>query len=216
MVTATGPGDRPRRRRNPRGEGHLLRRDILGAASEILKTTGTEEAVTLRRIAKAVGVSAPSIYNHFDDRAAIIDAVVAEHLASLADALTTAARSADDPAGTMLAAWAAYLDFGRDNPGWYRVIFERRFLPLWDEEPRVMTDTAPLFDQAAAMMIGLLQTCMDQGFSTSTDAFADSVAIWYLAHGIVALPTTITSFPWPDRHAHLASSIVTLGHLIQR
>jgi hypothetical protein len=61
-----------------------------------------------------------------------------------------------------------------------------------------MVETLPLFTGTVEMMIGLLQTCIDTGRSASIDAFADSVGIWYYVHGLVALPTTITSFAWPD------------------
>jgi hypothetical protein len=76
-----------------------------------------------------------------------------------------------------------------------------------------MVETVPVFAGTVEMMIGLLQTCIDSGHSTSTDAFTDSVGIWYYVHGLVALPTTITSFPWPDAHTHLDLGIANLGHL---
>jgi hypothetical protein len=79
-----------------------------------------------------------------------------------------------------------------------------------------MVDTAPIFDQTIRMMVGLLQTCVDTGCSSSTDSFADSVAIWYYVHGIVALPVTITSFPWPDHHPQLVTGITNLAHLSGR
>jgi AcrR family transcriptional regulator len=204
---------RPRRQRNPRGEGYRLRDEILAGATAILERTGTEEAVTLRAVAREIGIAAPSIVHHFADRAAIIDAVVAQQLARLSSVLTEAAQTSVDPVAGMLAAWSAYLQFGRAHPGGYRVIFERRFLPLWDEEQRPMTETAPIFDAAVTMMVGLLEACIDAGRSASTDAFRDSVAVWYFAHGLVALPSTITSFPWPDHDLHLVDGIRNLAHL---
>lgn len=203
----------PRRQRNPRGQGHRLRDEILAGATTILEHTGDEHAVTLRAIARHIGITAPSITAHFPDPAAIIDAVVAEQLSALAERLHSAAHSAADPVDALHAAWAAYLDFGRTNPAHYRVIFERRFLPVWDDQQRPMIETAPLFDATVEMMIGLLQTCIDTAHSTSTDAFADSVAVWYYTHGLVALPAAITSFAWPDAHAHLATGITNLAHL---
>jgi AcrR family transcriptional regulator len=203
----------PRRRRNPRGQGHRLRDEILAGATAILERTGSEEAVTLRAIAREIGISAPSISDHFADRATIIDAVVAERLAELAAQLTAAACAADDPVEALTAAWAAYVEFGRAYPTQYRVIFERRYLSLWDDEQRPMSETAPVYNDTVTMMIGLLQTCIDSGRSTSTDALEDSVAIWYYAHGLVALPLAITSFPWPDRRHHLTSGVTSLGHL---
>ncbi len=205
--------DAPRRQRNPRGQGHRLRDEILAGATTILEHSGDEHAVTLRAVARRIGITAPSITTHFPDPAAIIDAVVAEQLGGLAERLRSAAHSTADPVDALQAAWAAYLDFGRANPAHYRVIFERRFLTVWDDQQRPMTETAPLFDATTEMMIGLLQTCIDTATSTSADAFADSVAIWYYTHGLVALPATITSFAWPDAHTHLATGITNLAHL---
>lgn len=212
----TEVGDLParaRRPRNPRGQGHRLRGEILDGATAILERTGTEEAVTFHAIAREIGITAPSISDHFPDRAAIIDAVVADQLGTLGARLTAAAGSAIDPVERLLGAWGAYVEFGATHPTKYRVIFERRFLSLWDDEQRPMVETVPLFTGTVEMMIGLLQSCIDADRSTSTDAFADSVAIWYFVHGLVALPTTITSFPWPDTFTHLAVGITNLAHL---
>jgi AcrR family transcriptional regulator len=212
MVETAPQAVRPPRQRNPRGEGHRLRSEILAGASTILERTGSEEAITLRAIAREIGIAAPSISPHFADRAAIIDAVVADHLTDLAAQLSTAA-SIEDPIDALFAAWDQYLHFGRRHPSQYRVIFERRFLPLWDDEQRPMADTGPLFEGTVDMMVGLLQTCIDAGLSTSTNALKDSVSIWYFAHGIVALPIAITSFPWPQPDSHLAEGITVLAHL---
>ena len=64
------------RERNRRGEGGKLRAEILEGATALLEQNGSEEAVTLRAVARQVGISAPSIYSHFPDREAIVDAIV--------------------------------------------------------------------------------------------------------------------------------------------
>jgi AcrR family transcriptional regulator len=216
-MSATTPATedriRPGRRRNPRGQGHLLRGDIISGATAILERTGSEEAITLRAIAREIGITAPSIANHFADRAAVIDAVVADQLTNLSSVLVAGSQEVSDPADALLGAWRAYVEFGRTYPTRYRIIFERRFLALWDADQRPMVETLPLFTGTVEMMIGLLQTCIDTGRSRSTDVLADSVAIWFFVHGMVALPTTITSFPWPDHDAHLVAGITSLAHL---
>ncbi len=202
-----------RRSRNPRGQGHHLRDEIIAGANTILEHTGDEHAVTLRAVARQIGITAPSIFTHFADPPAIIDVVVTQHLAILATRIDTAAHAAADPPAALHTAWAAYVDFGRARPAHYRVIFERRYLAAWEDQQRPMTETAPLGAASVEMMVGLLQACIDNHTSTSTDAFADSVAIWYYAHGLVALPATITSIAWPDTHIHLATTIDNLAHL---
>ena len=48
------------RERNRRGEGGKLRADIVAGATQLLEDTGSEDAVTLRAVARQVGISAPS------------------------------------------------------------------------------------------------------------------------------------------------------------
>jgi len=66
-----------RRRRAPRGSGDQLRDEILGAATDLLLETGDEKAVSIRSVSQRVGVTSPSIYLHFADKDALLDAVCA-------------------------------------------------------------------------------------------------------------------------------------------
>ena len=49
------------RTRNRRGEGNRLRDEIVTAAVELLDETGDEGTVTLRSVARRVGIAAPKI-----------------------------------------------------------------------------------------------------------------------------------------------------------
>ena len=95
MSAAPEPPPAPRRTgartRNRRGEGARLREDILAAATALLDELGTEEAVTLRAVARRAGITAPSIYSHFPDRQAILLAVVRDAFTELTETLREAA-----------------------------------------------------------------------------------------------------------------------------
>ncbi|RYF62338.1 MAG: TetR/AcrR family transcriptional regulator, partial [Cytophagaceae bacterium] len=54
-------GSRSTRARNPRGSGARLRGEIVAAAATLIARTGSDQAVTLRSVAREVGISAPSI-----------------------------------------------------------------------------------------------------------------------------------------------------------
>ena len=60
---ATKDGDR--RARNPRGSGDRLREEIVEAGIRLVDETGDSAALTLRGVARAAGIAAPSIYQHF-------------------------------------------------------------------------------------------------------------------------------------------------------
>jgi AcrR family transcriptional regulator len=86
------PGDRRdahhdshdgRRRRAPRGSGDRLRDRILDATAELLLETGHAKAVSIRSVAQRIGVTSPSIYRHFDDKEALLDAVCGRYFEKL-------------------------------------------------------------------------------------------------------------------------------------
>ena len=199
---------RPPRPRNRRGEGSLLREDILAAATAILERTGSEEAVTLRGIAREVGIAAPSIAPHFSDRTAIIDAVVARELTALLDMLRQAAASESDPVKRLLALCRTYASYGQSRPGRYGVLVGRHFVDDWQAQGRVMAETGPLMTAAIAMATEGIQACIDSGASASTDAVADTAVLWFSLHGLITVPQAITSVDWPD-HEWLFLTCVT-------
>ena len=115
----------PTRTRNRRGEGARLRDDILAAGVALLDETGDEQAVTLRAVARRVGIAAPSIYVHFADRQAILHAIAVTAFTELTDWITDARDAADaaDPVARLRATCDAYLDFAEQRPQRYQVMF---------------------------------------------------------------------------------------------
>ena len=73
------PTARPPRARARRGDGERLRAEILAATERLLIQTGDQEAVSIRAIADAVGVTPPSIYLHFADKTELLFAVCEKH-----------------------------------------------------------------------------------------------------------------------------------------
>ena len=93
-----------------------LREAALAAALDLVAAEG-EAALTLRRIAERVGVAHRSLYNHFADREALVDAVAEAGFLALAAALRPAATRADFV--------RAYVRFVLDNAKLYRVMLSQ-------------------------------------------------------------------------------------------
>ncbi|MEV6521532.1 TetR/AcrR family transcriptional regulator [Longispora sp. NPDC051575] len=182
------------RHRNPRGEGGRLRGEILSAATALIVRTGSDEAVTLRSVAREVGISAPSIYSHFADRDAIIAAVVEEALEQLAEAVRTATAEHTDPVDRLLAGCAAYVDHSTRESARYQVLFgfARQKAELADDDGK-----GPEFLGGFDLLVDGVTRCAEAGRSASTDPFADAVLIWTALHGQVVLRANIPFFPWP-------------------
>jgi AcrR family transcriptional regulator len=196
-----------RREINKRGQGGRLRREILDAAIVLLGRVGTDDGVTLRAIARQAGIAAPSVYPHFADRAAIIDAVVAESFAELV-ATTHAAKGS--PADRLRAICVGYVRFGRDQPGRYRILFEgsHEGAPQSVARRRA-TDGGAAF----AGLTAALAECVADGSSASADPARDSAALWVALHGLVVLPRANPAFGWPATEVLLDHIVTSLGRL---
>jgi AcrR family transcriptional regulator len=90
---------------------------LVDAAAEIADREGPG-GVTLAGIAAALGVKAPSLYNHVDGLEGINRALSLRALAELGDRLQRAAvgRARDDAVRALA---VAYRDFARERPGLY-------------------------------------------------------------------------------------------------
>ena len=125
MTSATQSAQR--HQRNARGQGTRLADDIVRGALALVERTGSDEAVTLRAVAREVGIAAPSIYAHFADREAIIMAAVVQVFDELAAAIEKAeAAVSADPVQRLLAGCQAYLEFGLGHPARYGLLFALR------------------------------------------------------------------------------------------
>lgn len=216
---STGQPDR-RRQRNARGQGARLTEDIVCGALALIERTGSDEAVTLRAVAREVGIAAPSIYPHFADRDAIVMAVVVRIFAELTDAIEAGeAAAGPDPVDRLVAGCAAYVEYGLGHPARYGVLFSERRASARDYcEPMALgPDGRPLLAWGADAFGHLLRgigDCVAAGASTSTDVPADATAVWVALHGMVTLRSALPAFPWPEpapmlRHAVLALARVT-------
>src|SRR5688572_9208299 len=105
-----------RRRRNPQGQGSRLRADLVAAADQILARTGDLEGLSLRAVAREVGIATPSIYLHFPDKSALVRAVMDARFEELRAAVVAAVIEADGPAEKLRAGALAYCQFAIAHP----------------------------------------------------------------------------------------------------
>jgi AcrR family transcriptional regulator len=129
-------GSRPRAR-NPWGQGDRLATEILETASRMLGELGSEEALTLRAVAREVGIAAPSIYRHFSDKSELVRAVLAREYEQLARHMSEAEAAIDppEPLAGLRAQLHAYCRFAMENPGHYRLMFGIRQSPVAARTP---------------------------------------------------------------------------------
>ncbi|HTT50913.1 MAG TPA: TetR/AcrR family transcriptional regulator [Streptosporangiaceae bacterium] len=211
-----------RRRRNARGQGARLTEDIVCGALALIERAGSEEAVTLRAVAREVGIAAPSIYPHFADRDAIMMAVLVRIFAELTDAIEAGETAAGrDPVDRLVAGCAAYVDYGLSHPARYGVLFSERRASARDYcEPMALgPDGRPVLAWGADAFGHLLhgiEDCVAAGVSSSTDVLADATAVWVALHGTVTLRTALPAFPWPEPAPMLRHQVLALARVTAR
>lgn len=205
----------PARRRNARGQGGKLSADIEAAALALIDRTGSAEAVTLRAVAREIGIAAPSIYPHFADRDAIVLAVVARLFDELAAAIRSGeAAAGDDPVDRLVAGCDAYVRFGRAHPARYGVLFSGTRPAATAEycRPVVIGPAGrPVLEfgaEAFALLVDAISGCVAAAASSSTDVVADGTAVWVALHGTVTLRTALPRFPWPEPLAAFVRQLV--------
>lgn len=137
------------------------------------------------------GIAVPSIYRHFPDRDALVEAVVADRFERLDEALADAMAGIPEPAGALRACCGAYCRFGLDHPGHYQVLFSAS----------LALDRARPGDRPGERVFGCLvtavQACIDAGAARQGDAKVMAVSIWVALHGIVSLRASRPNHPWP-------------------
>jgi AcrR family transcriptional regulator len=110
------------------GRRERLRRETTAEIKKValeLMASGGPDAITLRAIAREMGMTANAIYGYFATRDDLVTALINEVSTALADALDVAweATTGKDPA-TRIRSWAhAFRDWSLANPQGFRLIF---------------------------------------------------------------------------------------------
>ncbi|MCB5906397.1 TetR/AcrR family transcriptional regulator [Streptomyces pinistramenti] len=194
--TATGnpAAERPRSRK---GEGDRLRGEILDAVNRLLVEWGSTEKLTIRAVAKEVGVSAPSLYLHFSDKTEMIWEALADKYRDLADQMRAAdENTAREPGADTLAGLRAqvhtYCRFALRAPGQYRLMYEMR-QPAVDAG-RIGRHPARLVSERFREAV---TRCKNDGYRLTLPVEQLAQTLWAGLHGNVALTHSL----FPDASA---------------
>ncbi len=138
---------------------------LIREAVRIVATDGVA-GLTMREVARRVGVSHAAPYRHFANLNGLADAVAEHGVCTLLEALSQI--DADDIADRLRALVAAYVEFAADNPSWFCLTFDR-------------ADVARL----RAPFTAAVDAGRKAGLITAEGDVADS--LWCATHGLAAL-----------------------------
>ncbi|WP_162527109.1 TetR/AcrR family transcriptional regulator [Sphingomonas solaris] len=176
----------PPRQRNRRGEGGRLRDEIIAAAMRILDTAPASE-LSLRMIAREVGVAAPSVYSHFKDARALMAEIVRDCWAQLGGEMSEAAAQCTAGAlATLKVQMAAYVRYAMERPSRYQLLFALQ--PL---ETEALRDLPGLIQPAYRNVSDSIERFAAEGHVLPTVDVVDATLLTLaMAHGRIALAHT--------------------------
>ena len=157
-----------------------LERALVDAAVTLLRTGGPE-ALTLRAVARAVGVSQTAPYRHFTDRRALVAAVAEEGFRQLQQTMLDALTRAEGREGLRQVA-VAYVHFGHAHTAEYRIMFGSEV---------ARQDDLPQLREASHGVLGFvtqgITALQAAGLVGAGDPAVMAVTTWAVLHGIVML-----------------------------
>jgi AcrR family transcriptional regulator len=154
---------------------------IASAARQLLDTEG-EEAVTMRRVAAAVGITAMAVYRHYPDRAGLLNAVADSGFEELA-ARIAAARFAGDLEQRLNKVLDLFLDHALQNPR----LFELMFLKPRSGARRFPEDFKAGQSPTANLTAQLIQQGIDSGHLRKDDVWEIVFEMGALMQGLIML-----------------------------
>jgi AcrR family transcriptional regulator len=167
----------------PRASYHhgALREELITACVALIETEGIG-AVSLRRVARASGVSPRAPYHHFADRSALLAAISVRGYELLVGQLRLAREQAPTPARALGALVETYVRFARDHPAYLQLMLRPEL-----SKPADHPGALAAGDAAIGLLTETVQDCQRAGTAPPGDPGPLVAMVWALAIGIVTL-----------------------------
>ena len=170
-------------------------------ALAVLRLEG-DGAISLRAIAKQIGVSAPALYRHYADRESLLAELAISGFAALRQQLLSVEQHT--PRAALIGIGLAYVAFAQSESNLYRLMFGGRVLPK---------GAHPRLDQAGLGAFNVLQDTIARGqragYLKPAPLALMTATAWSLVHGLSQL-TIDGHLPNADAEPQLAEGITSL------
>lgn len=128
------------------------RRDILDAAWALAEQTGIA-GISLRQVARQVGMQAPSLYTYMASKDDLFDAMFIEGYLQLEEAgnAWTAAIDGMEPAAALTKVLEEWIRFCQASPARYQLLFTRA-VPGWSPSPEAYSVSLRQYESMSAAL----------------------------------------------------------------
>ena len=159
-----------------------LKNALILAGVEILAREGIG-GLSLRKVARKVGVSHSAPYAHFEDKQALIAAISTEGFRRLYAQLQEAIQPFEaDARQQMLSCGRAYIHFAVTEHDIFKIMFSGIL-----EKEKAYTDFVEISQMTFDLLVQIVKACQTAGILRQAPADLLAVAIWGQVHGLVSL-----------------------------
>lgn len=158
-----------------------LRQALLEQALQHLVDAGPEK-LSLRALARDVGVSQTAPYRHFADKNALLASLAAEGYRRLTEATHEEARRQRDPLARLYGSGLAYIRFARQNAELYKLMFG----PLV-EKPENYAELTDAGSESFQSIMALVIGASAAGLLVDEPPILLAMSVWSGVHGIASL-----------------------------
>lgn len=158
-----------------------LRLALIDAAIEQIKEQGVEK-LSMRAIARAVGVSQTAPYRHFKDKNHLLSEVATQAFSELYEASYAVVEQNRTPLQNIQAAGLVYLRYAIDNPEKYRILFGSRI-----QNRRSYSTMVEAGEKSFQILIDQVERGIAEGDFIPGCALILANTLWTQVHGAASL-----------------------------
>ncbi|MFT0545873.1 TetR/AcrR family transcriptional regulator [Allopusillimonas ginsengisoli] len=152
-----------------------LRSALLSEGMALIAEKGADR-LSLRELARHLGVSAMAPYRHFPDKEALLAAIAADGYRQLQARLEVAEQSPASARSSLLQQGIAYVQFALDCPALFGLMFGMKMLE--GQNPELDAARAAAFDS-------LMRSIQPEG--SANERGVKAMGCWSLVHGLAML-----------------------------
>jgi AcrR family transcriptional regulator len=142
-------------------------------------TDGDIDSLSLRKVAKAAGVSPNAPYRHFEDKQALLAAVAERGYAELVDSFSQSRTK--PPRERLIGLATAYLEYAKRNPAAYRIMFGKH-LHSFEMYPELQSTASLAFYEVLTAVNAIIDLDIED-----LSVVRGAMTLWAMVHGLAML-----------------------------
>lgn len=139
--------------------------------------------LSLRPLGARLGVTAPALYAHFDNKQALLAAVAEAEFTRLLARFEVTTHGVTDPITRIKVQSHAYVQHALENPALFEILFV--FRPAWSPQPDATE--LPIASKAFEISAVAVDDAIAAGQLGDTEPLMASLTIWSAVHGVATL-----------------------------